>query len=245
MKKTFRLIASLVLMLSLMLGLGCSAFAESSVTFEGGAENFVFLPGSAYTNTDLFENFKDVMPGDVISQDIKVKNNFFGPGTVKIYMRAIPHDEANPLSTNVAMKEDLATMTDFLSQLHMEVYRGSELLYSASPDKLGGFADYVALGTIGRGQSANITVCLSVPIELGNEYADRVGEVDWQFLAEVIEPTGGGPVPIVPHEEVIEDEAVPLAQAPQTGSITPILLLLCVLSGLGIFFLNRKKKQED
>jgi hypothetical protein len=247
MKKVFRFTLCLLLMASLFCGLGFAAFAESSVNFEGGAENFIFLPGSRYTSTDLFENFKDVMPGDVIDQEIKIKNNFLGPDTIKIYMRAIPHDESNPLSASVAAEEDLASMTDFLSQLHMEIYdKKGELIYSASPDELGGLTERLLLVELGRGQSATFTVRLIVPIELGNEYADRVGEVDWEFLAEVIPPAPpAGPVPVVPHDEVIEDEEVPLAQAAQTGSFTPILLALCIISGFGIILLNVKKKQKE
>ena len=246
MKKVFRFTLCLLIMASLFCGFGFAAFAESSVTFAGGAENFVFLPGSRFTSTDLFENFKDVYPGDELVQEIKLKNNFWGPESVRIYMRAIPHDESNPLSPAVAAEEDLASMKDFLAQLSMEVYNPKgELIYSASPDELGGLADYVVLDTLGRGQSSTLTVKLIVPITLGNEYADRVGEVDWEFLAEVL-PLPAGPVPIVgDDDEIIEDEQVPLAQAAQTGSFTPILLALCIISGFGIILLNLKKKQKD
>lgn len=244
MKKVFRFTLCLLLMASLFCGLGFAAFAESSVTYEGGAENFVFLPGSRFTKTDLFENFKDVMPGDVLTQQIKVKNNFFGPGTVRIYLRAITHDESNPLSPAVAETEDLVTMKDFLAQLHMEVYNDGELIYSAAPHELGGLADDVLLGNFSRGDSTTLTVKLYVPIELGNEYADRVGEVDWVFLAEELPPPAG-PVPIVPKDEIIEDEQVPLAQAAQTGSFTPILLALCIISGFGIVLLNVRRKEEE
>lgn len=190
MKKTLKTISALALALVLLLGMGATAFAESKVTYEGGAEKFVFLPGSEYTETDLFENFKGVMPGDVITQEITVQNNYTKAEKVKIYLRAVVHDEqGNPLSEEVARTEDLVSMQDFLSQLTMTVKQGDKVLFSASPDELDGLKENVLLGTFPGRSKTILTVELSVPFELGNEYANRVGEVDWVFTAEEVTKT--------------------------------------------------------
>ena len=191
MKRTCKTIASLVMMLVLLLGIGAPAYAEGNVTYQGGAEKFVFTPGSGYTDTDLFDGFKNVMPGDVLEQKIQVKNGFFGTGSVKIYLRAVAHDEAaNPLSPNVAAAgETVATMSDFLSQLSMEVWQGDRCIFTGSPDELDGLKKDVLLATVARFKSTTLTVKLQVPAELGNEYANRVGEVDWVFTAEEVTKT--------------------------------------------------------
>ena len=190
MKKTLKTISALALALVLLLGMGATAFAESKVTYEGGAEKFVFLPGSEYTETDLFENFKGVMPGDVITQEITVQNNYTKAEKVNIYLRAVVHDEqGNPLSEEVARTEDLVSMQDFLSQLTMTVKQGDKVLFSASPDELDGLKENVLLGTFPGRSKTILTVELSVPFELGNEYANRVGEVDWIFTAEEVTKT--------------------------------------------------------
>ena len=190
MKKTLKTISALALALLLLLGMGATAFAESKVTYEGGAEKFVFLPGSEYTETDLFENFKGVMPGDVITQEITVQNNYTKADKVKIYLRAVLHDEqGNPLSEEVAKSEDVVSMQDFLSQLSMTVKQGDKVLFSASPDELDGLKENVLLGTFPGKSYTKLVVELSVPIELGNEYANRVGEVDWVFTAEEVTKT--------------------------------------------------------
>ena len=190
MKKTLKTISALALALLLLLGMGATAFAESKVTYEGGAEKFVFLPGSEYSETDLFENFKGVMPGDVITQEITVQNNYTKAEKVKIYLRAVVHDEqGNPLSEEVARTEDLVSMQDFLSQLSMTVKQGDKVLFSASPDELDGLKENVLLGTFPGRSKTILTVELSVPFELGNEYANRVGEVDWVFTAEEVTKT--------------------------------------------------------
>lgn len=190
MKKTLKTISALALVLVLLLGMSATAFAESKVTYEGGAEKFVFLPGSEYSETDLFENFKGVMPGDVITQEITVQNNYTKAEKVNIYLRAVVHDEqGNPLSEEVARTEDLVSMQDFLSQLTMTVKQGDKVLFSASPDELDGLKENVLLGTFPGKSYTKLVVELSVPIELGNEYANRVGEVDWVFTAEEVTKT--------------------------------------------------------
>lgn len=230
MKKTCKTIASLVMMLVLLLGIGAPAYAlDGNVTYQGGAEKFVFLPGSSYTDTDLFDGFKGVMPGDTLTQTVEVRNRFLGTGSVRIYLRAVAHDEqTNPLSSAVAASgETVATMRDFLSQLHMEVWQGDKCIYTGSPDELDGLKNNVLLGTIPRFKSTTLTVKLQVPAELGNEYANRVGEVDWVFTAEELDPQGN----------------------PKTGDTSNltlwiVVMVVCLAAVAVVAFLILKKKKK-
>lgn len=182
MKLTRKTITSLLLAL-LLVSLSATALAaDASVTFKGSSAGFDFQPGSDYTTTDLFDNFKGVMPGDTVTQIITFTNSAADCDFVNLYMRAVAHDEtANPLSDKVAEKETVATMTQFLSKLSMKVWNGETLIYEASPDQLDGLQENTFLGTYRAGETATLKVELSVPIELGNEFANRVGEVDWVF----------------------------------------------------------------
>lgn len=228
MKKTCKTIASLVMMLVLLLGIGAPAYAEGIVSYQGGAEKFVFLPGSSYTDTDLFDGFKNVMPGDTLTQTVEVRNRFLGTGSVRIYLRAVAHDEqTNPLSSAVAASgETVATMSDFLSQLYMEVWQGDKCIYTGSPDELDGLKNNVLLGTIPRFKSTTLTVKLQVPAELGNEYANHVGEVDWVFTAEELDPQGN----------------------PKTGDTSNltlwiVVMVVCLAAVAVVAFLILKKKK--
>lgn len=187
MKKSCKAIFSLVLMLLMVMSLASTALAASpSITFNGFTSGFDFQPGSEYTETDLFGNFKNVMPGDTVTETITFTNSAADCDFVNLYMRAEAHDETeNPLSEKVAASgETVATMTEFLSKLSMKAWNGTELIYDASPDQLDGLKNNVFLGTFRTGETATLKVELSIPIELGNEYANRVGEVDWIFHVE-------------------------------------------------------------
>lgn len=230
MKRTCKTIASLVMMLVLLLGIGAPAYADGTVSYKGGAEKFVFFPGSGYTDTDLFDGFKGVMPGDTLTQTVEVRNRFLGTGSVKIYLRAVAHDEqTNPLSPNVAAAgETVATMSDFLSKLYMEVWQGGTRIYTGTPDQLDGLKNNVLLANVPRGKSVELTVKLQVPAKLGNEYANRVGEVDWVFTAEELDPQGN----------------------PKTGDTSNLILwivvmVLCLAAIAVVAFLVLKKKKQN
>lgn len=153
-KHGFKSILSLLLAVATMLSFSVTAFAaESSVTFEDG-KIVAFEPGSVYTDTDLFDNFKGVMPGDVRTEEVTIQNNTKDCDYIKVYMRAVLHDETgNPISDKVLAElqaderreatSELEYMYDFLSQLSMKVWNGSTLIYEESPDKLDGLTENV------------------------------------------------------------------------------------------------------
>ena len=173
-------------MLLMVMSLAPTALAASpAITFTGFSKGFDFQPGSEYTQTDLFGGFKNVMPGDTVTETITFTNSAADCDFVNLYMRAAAHDEAaNPLSSKVAEKETVVTMTEFLSKLSMKVWNGTELIYDASPDQLDGLKTNKFLGTFRTGETATLKVELTVPIELDNKFANRVGEVDWIFHVE-------------------------------------------------------------
>ena len=186
MKKSCKAVFSLVLMLLIVMSLSSTAYAAApSITFKGFTSGFDFQPGSEYTETDLFNSFKNVMPGDTVTETITFTNSASDCDFVNLYMRAEVHDEtANPLSPKVAEKETVAAMTEFLSKLSMKVWNGTELIYDAAPNELGGLGSNQFLGTFRSGETATLKVELSVPIDLDNKFADRIGEVDWIFHVE-------------------------------------------------------------
>lgn len=165
MKKIITLCLSLLLALSLCSG----ALAAASVSFVGGAEKFVFLPGSEESDSDLFENFKGVLPGDVITQTITVQNN--STKKVRIYLKAEPVSDIH---------------RDFLSQLSMTVDCKNKEIFDAAASETAQLTSKTLLGTFKKNGSTELTVTLTVPETLGNEYMGDIGIVPWTFMVEEI-----------------------------------------------------------
>lgn len=187
MKKICRNILSFLLTFGMALSLSIPAFAaEPTVTYQGQEKGFAFEPGSSYSESDLFDSFKGVMPGDTRTETITFFNEATDNDFVKLYLKVVPHDETeNPLSDAVAESgETIASMQEFLSKLSMKVYQGDSLIYEASPDQTDGLANAVYLGTVRSGEKTALRVELNVPIELDNQYANRIGEMDWVFTVE-------------------------------------------------------------
>ena len=198
-------IASILLCLLLLCG---TALADASVSYEGGAEKFVFLPGSEYSDSDLFENFKGVLPGDVLTQQIRVENKT--GKAVRIYMRA-----------EGASEED----ADFLSQLQLNVTSGDKEIFEAAASETAQLTENTLLGTFKKNGGTDLTVTLTVPIELGNDYMAEIGVVPWTFLVE----------------EVPEDAT------PDTGDwfqMSVWVSIAAVLAALIIALLIAKKRRE-
>ena len=173
----------LIAILMLLFLLTGSALAASSVTYEGGAEKFVFLPGSIYSGSDLFENFKGVLPGDVLTQKITVKNDT--DGQVRIYMRAEPGERipAGLMEKNGLTVEE---NRDFLNQLSMTVECRDKEIFDAAPSETAQLTNNTLLGTFKKKGSTELTVTLTVPATMGNDYMGRIGIVPWTFMVEEI-----------------------------------------------------------
>ena len=219
MKKSVLFLCVCALLLSCVM----PAFAaEGNVIYSGDAGNFIFAPGSEYSPTDLFPNFKDVMPGDSISQPITVRNDASNKVKVKIYVRSLGAHEDS---------------VDFLSQMHLRVEKSDDntmgYMFDAAASEPGQMSDWVLLGTLYSGGKVNLNVILDVPVEMGNDYQNRIGYLEWEFKVEEFE---------------IEPTDPP---APPTGDTFQLWVWLGLmalgLSGMMLLLLLfvRKKKEES
>lgn len=217
MKKIIVLFITVVLLLSSTV----IAFAtDGKVTYSGNAGNFVFEPGSEHSLTDLFPEFKGVMPGDALTQKITVKNNADNSVKVKIYIRSLG-----------AHKDSV----EFISLLGLKVVKSEEnemaYMFDAAAGETAHLTDWVCLGTLYSGGKVNLDVTLNVPIELDNDFQNKIGYLDWEFMIEEFPVEDTDPKP------------------PQTGDNSIfelwVAIMLCSGAMLIILLVWRKKDKEN
>lgn len=211
------IILLVVLVLTIIFSIPSFA-AGGKVVYTGNSGDFIFEPGSEYSPTDLFTNFKDVMPGDTISEQITLKNNADKKIKVRIYVRSLgAHLDS----------------VDFLSKLQLKVQKSANnkmaYMFDAAANETAGMTDWVYIGTLYSGGEVNLDVILSVPSDLDNEFQSNIGYLDWEFKIEEL--------PVEPDDPKL----------PQTGETSNIKLWILIfgfslLSITLILFKKRKNK---
>lgn len=240
MNRMKRFAACMLTVLALLSGSLPVAAVSSNVSYSGDAGQFIFSPGSDQSVTDLFTDFKDVMPGDTLTQTIAVRSNASDKVSVKIYLRALgAHEDSQ----------------DFLSQLSVSVAAGETELFNAPADEKAQLTDWVELGTFSGSGEVALDVTLHVPVSLDNRYMDQVGYLDWQFMVEEMEATKPDQpdepdVPDQPDEPVGPDQPQK-PDVPKTGDSVQIGVFLGLFVGSGalillvLWLLLKKKKKEQ
>ena len=217
MKKIISMLISLLVVTAMTCGLSISAYAAGTVTYSADSSKFIFEPGSSHSPTDLFTEYKGLMPGDSVRQDITVKNDSSYGVKVKLYVRSHGAHEDS---------------VDFLSKLHLTVAKSENnemaYMFDAAADQTGGMTDWVYLGTLYSGGEVNLILNLDIPIELGNEYQDAIGYIDWEFKTEEL--------PIDPDDP----------EPPQTGDNSNLYFyaMLASVSGIALVILIPKRKKD-
>lgn len=211
MKRTFRNLSALLLVLVMLLSQSVTASA-ATVNIQK-KDDFVFSPGSEYHAADLFgDDFKNLMPGDTVRQSITIKAEFglFKEDSIKVSLKGIAHGTSNPLqysesaeqrdgkdeAPDTGRDETVASMEDFLSRLDLKVTNrnNGQVIFDSSADEI---MDQTTLGTFrNRGQ-----IVLDVELYWNpnedydyNRYANRVGEIDWVFTVSAYDdPSNDNP----------------------------------------------------
>jgi len=138
------------------------------VVFEDGTQGLV------RTGENFLGNFNDMMPGDVVTDKVRVANNYSEP--IELHFRA----------------ESLMN-SSLLGAIEFSICIGDVVVYSGTLDSAA-IKSGVSLGKYSKGSSADLIYTLVVPSDMGNNYAQSEASVKWIFytaLSKVTEPTKG------------------------------------------------------
>lgn len=190
MKRNIKRTLCVILAATLLGGvLGMTALADDTadVIYDASANQFVIKGETIRKDAngaqtapypDLFHNLKNMMPGDSVTQEIKVKVTNASGKTVKLYLKA---ESTNEAYTKL-FAEGKATLT-------VQDPAGTDV-----SDKLTSVTENntVELGTFASNETKKLTVQFTLPKEAGNDIAALTAELGWVFTAEVTNNGGGG-----------------------------------------------------
>lgn len=216
--KKCKTVFALLMELLMIAAMAAPAYADGTVTYEGSSQKFVFAPGSKYSPTDLFSDFKGVLPGDTLTQQVHITNSVRNNVKIKLYMRATGAHEGSEA---------------FLSQLNLTVQtKDNTTLFHAPADQTAQLTDWVYLGTFYSGANLDLDLTLNVPLTLSNEFQDAVGYLDWQFKVEELPIEPSDPKP--PATGGTAHTALYVGLLAGSAAVIVLLIVLC-----------KRKKQSD
>lgn len=176
--KKFTMIVALVLVAALAAGLGIWAAGEANiptVTYydgtDGAGARFTFTHTGSDTN--LFPNFSNCMPGDSLTQTIRVQaDSKNGTQGAKIYLRAETDGTAS------AKDGTPLTYSDVLDHIGMTVSKNGVVLASSKTAKLfteldaaDGLKNNVLIAEVyPKGEPQDLDVTISVDPAMGNAF---------------------------------------------------------------------------
>lgn len=207
MKKRMRRLTVLLLAAATLLVCAATAFAAGTVTYDGNAREFIFAPGSEYSTTDLFTDFKGLMPGDSATQAITINNAADKKIKIKVYMRSLGAQEGSE---------------ELLSHMNLTVRQnGNSVLFEAPANETAQLTDWVYLGTVYSGGKIDLDVTVNVDPALDNRFQDAIGYLDWQFRVEEL--------PVSPEDPKTGDAFDPMLWVlAAAGSLAMIAVLVAV-----------------
>ena len=192
--KKLTMIVALVLVAALAAGLGIWATGEANiptVTYYDGSDgtnaHFTFTHTGKGSDTNLFPNFSDCMPGDSLTQTIRVQaDSKNGVQGAKIYLRAEINGDAS------AKEGSAITYNDVLDHISMTVSKNGVVLASNKTAKLfsqldasKGLKNNVFIAEVSpKTDPVDLDVTIEVDPAMGNAFQEAAAHITFVFSVE-------------------------------------------------------------
>lgn len=142
---------------------------ESSIIYEDDVNDHITV------DNDFFGNLGNIVPGDIISEIVRIKNSSYDKNE---YFLAINYDELSD--------EEIELLRNI--KLVIKNSRGGVLVSSNLEDKT-----RHSLGTYTHNGGDELTIELSLPLDIDNDYSKLFTKVMWDFSYDIIEHYGENP----------------------------------------------------
>ena len=190
--KKLTMIVALVLVVALAAGLGIWATGETNVptvTYydgsDGNGARFTFTHTGDGSDTNLFPNFSDCMPGDSLTQTIRVQaDSKNGVQGAKIYLRAEINGDAS------AKEDSTISYNDVLDHIGMTVSKNGVVIASNKTAKFFSQLDAadksnVFIAEVGpKTDPVDLDVTIDVDPAMGNAFQEAAAHITFVFSVE-------------------------------------------------------------
>lgn len=161
---------------------GTTGEQSFQVIYEDGSKGLI------HVGDDFFANWDRLMPGDVMTGTVEIKNNY---SPAEIFFRTENRtenivDEADGVAGTEASEKDTdkATSSDLLAQLNLKIENDNQVIYDGP---MSGITSPTSLGDYSVGSSTKLTYTVTMPAKLQNEYSLTDTVTRWIFS---VEPSG-------------------------------------------------------
>ena len=199
-----------------------------NVQLLGNAKNLVHIPGD-----EFFLYYPNMLPGDSIKRTLEIKNDYEYPYELSLKAKRVSEKETY----------------DLLDKLDLKIIYKNKVIYEASANGENELTEGISLGTFNPGQDEKFIaeVTLDGP-STGNEYRDKVAQVDWIFTAIRKEETDSkkDKVTIESNKNDIKGEFSGnsnnnFSESTKTGDDSVFIYLILVLTTILLLIMSRKK----
>lgn len=186
---------------------------------------------------DLFDNMKNIMPGDTRAETVLIENKVNESVTFYLYSTVDSLELDNP-----EIMAGKNYMTELMKQVHLSVYNkttsrfiykgpatgnpadkiGNQEIYGSMVQNADGNGGYgVLLGTLLGNSSMELEVTITLPgASMDNSYQDSFGYVNWVFASVGDEPTPTD-IPTQTPTPTDKPTQTPTPTTPTPGTPTP------------------------
>lgn len=192
---------------------------EPTIYFDGRKKEISFIN---VNNGDLFNNLKDLMPGDIRKQNILLKLDNINTD-INVFFKIVD-DKTNGLPNEISIK-----------------------LYS-NGNELEQKDGFINLGTITKDEEVNLEVVVDVPKEVDNEIQGLEHNIKWKIFIQEDEESDNMNTVTNTTDINSNNEEDNLVEVPYTydNSNINIYIIACIISFLVmIYFIIILKKEKN